>query len=65
MEDFGTAAATKAALLLIIGEPVTEDHKHLIPEELAKGKEFIKITEKNVYFMGDGRIIGVLFFAPL
>lgn len=37
MEDFGTAAATKAALLLIIGEPVTEDHKHLIPEELAKG----------------------------
>ncbi|GAB1603005.1 microtubule-associated protein futsch-like isoform X1 [Argonauta hians] len=37
MEDFGTAAPTKAALLLIIGEPVTEDHKHLIPEELAKG----------------------------
>ncbi|CAE1293128.1 Microtubule-associated protein futsch [Acanthosepion pharaonis] len=37
MEDFGSAAATKAALLLVIGEPVSEDHKHLIPEELAKG----------------------------
>lgn len=38
MEDFGSAAATKAALLLVIGEPVSEDHKHLIPEELAKGR---------------------------
>jgi hypothetical protein len=39
-EDSGFSAAADAAVLLVIGEPLSDDHKELILDEITKGKLF-------------------------